>query len=259
MGQPRTGIRKPGRVDRRRAIGLMGAGFAAFAVPAARAAVDETAGRVSLIREGERIGEGYVAYGREGSRLKVRVALEATITFGFITVFRYRHESEELWQDGRLVALDGHTNDDGEHYEMTARPVAAGLAVEGTKGNFTAPADVLPLSYWHPDTVNRRQWLDASKGRLLTVSVVPVETESVEVATRRVLARRYAVTGDGVMTLWYDPSRAWVMTRFKKKGSDVDLVLDDPPLLTASLMAPALVQDWALLGATASNVRYPAD
>jgi hypothetical protein len=255
---PRTGFDSASwRIDRRAALVVLGGGAAALAVPA-RAAVDETTARISVVRSGARIGEGLVAYRREGDVLRVRVALEAKIDFGFITVFRYRHESEELWRDGRLVELNGRTDDDGKHYEMTARATEGGLAVEGSKGSFTAPADVLPLSYWHPDTIHRRQFVDAAKGRLLSVSIAPGPTQTIETATRRVATWSYDMQGDIAMTLWYDAARAWVGTRLKKKGEDINLVLDEPPLLTASLMAPAITQKWAVLGKTASAASYPA-
>jgi hypothetical protein len=223
---------------------MAGAGLLVAALPASAATTDTTA-RFAVMRDDDRIGEGLVAYSREGDLLRVRVDMEAKVDFGFVTVYRYRHESEELWRGGRLVGLRGSTNDDGKKYRMTARPTAAGLAVEGTKGDFTAPADVLPLSYWHPDTIKRSQLLDASKGRLLSVAVDAGATETQEIGTGRVLARRYGISGDLALTLWYDTLGAWVRTRMLKKGAPIDLVLMDPPILTTALVAPAVPGTWA--------------
>ncbi|MEX2649893.1 MAG: DUF6134 family protein [Alphaproteobacteria bacterium] len=218
----------------------------------------ETAAHFAVMRSGDRIGEGRVVYQREGDALRVRVAMEAKVKFGFVTLFRYRHESEELWRDGRLAALDGRTDDDGKEYHMTARPSANGLAVEGTKGSFTAPADVLPLSYWHPDTVNQSLLLDASKGRLIAVDFVAGARETIDTDRRDVLARRYDTAGDLKFSLWYDTLGAWVRTRIKKKGSDIDLVLDEAPIFAAGMLAPAVTQDWATLGAATSLASYPS-
>lgn len=240
--------------DRRGALRFAGAGVCAgIAVTAgapAHASVDSTAARFSVLRDGDKIGEGLVIYSREADLLRVRVEIEAKVDFGFVTIYRYTHVSQELWRDGRLVGLSGRTNDDGKHYEMTARPAMGGLAVEGTKGSFTAPADVLPLSYWHPETVNQRLLLDAAKGRLLTVSIVPGASQQVETATRRVLARRYGVRGDVTMALWYAEHGGWVRASFEKKGAPIDLVLDEPPIFTTALLAPAVPYGWAAGGTT---------
>lgn len=239
-------------ISRRGALRLAGAGVCAgIAVSAgvrAHASVDNTTARFSVLRSGDKIGEGLVIYAREANLLRVRVEIEAKVDFGFVTVYRYTHESQELWRDGRLVGVGGRTNDDGTRYEMTARPTAGGLAVEGTKGSFLAPADVLPLSYWHPDTVKQRRLLDAAKGRLVTVNIVPEATQQIETAARRVLARRYGVEGDVKLALWYDTLGGWVRTRFEKKGSPIDLVLDEPPIFTAALLAPAVPYGWAAGG-----------
>ena len=234
-----------GRIDRRRALALAGAGLLSAALPARVCAAEETTARFVVLREGEKIGDGLVAYARERELLRVRVDMEAKVDFGFITVFRYRHQSEELWRDGQLVGLSGTAHDDGKDYEMTARPTAEGLAVEGSKGNFVAPADVLPLSYWHPDTVKRPTLLDASKGKLYHVAMAGGTTETLDTGTSRVLARRWESSGDLKATLWYDTLGAWVRTSLVKKGSVIDLVLIDPPILTSAMVAPAVVDTWA--------------
>jgi hypothetical protein len=240
---------------------LVAAGALLAATPLGRPAfAAETTAHFSVLRGDDVIGEGRVVYAKEGDALRVRVAMAAKVKFGFVTVFRYTHESEELWRGGRLVALDGRTDDDGKAYEMTARPCADGLAVEGTKGNFTAPADVLPLSYWHPDTPKQSLLLDASKGRLLSVAFSTPKRETLDTEKRDVLAQRFDTLGDIKLALWYDTLGAWVQTRINKKGSDIDLVLDEAPIFTGGILAPAVTQDWAQLeAATASLASYTSN
>ena len=232
-----------GTVDRRGLLGLAGAGAVAAALPA-RAATETTA-RFAVLREGDAIGEGLVAYAREGDLLRVRVEMEARVDFGFITVYRYHHRSEELWRAGRLVGLSGQTHDDGKDYHMAARPTEAGLAVEGSKGSFIAPADVLPLSYWHPGTIEAPVLLDASKGKLYRVSMTGGATETLDIGASRVQARRWDSAGDLRAALWYDTRGGWVRTRLTKKDTPVDLALIDPPILTTALVAPAVTGTWA--------------
>src|SRR5450432_3757912 len=74
-----------------------------------------------IVRKGSTIGYHTLRFTEEGARLIVDIEIRIKITFASIPVFRYEHDSREVWQDGQLVALDTRTNDDGEAFKVTAR------------------------------------------------------------------------------------------------------------------------------------------
>ena len=199
----------------------------AFPVMAALPTRDRLA--FSVIREGSPIGSHSLSFRREGEDLRVQVDILLEVKFAFLTVFRYQHRNDEVWRDGRLVSLDSRTDDDGNSYWVKARATDAGLAVEGSKGSFLAPADTIPTSYWNPATVEQTQLLDTQRGGLMTVKTVESGKDVIETDLGSLSARRYDVSGDLNLQLWYSGDGEWVKIAFSARGSQVEYVRQQSP------------------------------
>ena len=174
-----------------------------------------------VFRDGAPLGHHKVSFRHEDQNLHVEIDLRLEVKLLFVTVFSYRHRNHEVWRDGRLVAIDTETDDDGEAFWLRGRATAAGLEIEGSSGRFLAPADVMPTSYWNPRTVEKSRLLDTQRGRLIQVEIAPAGVESVSLGGRPAEARRYAVTGDLTLDLWYTAEGEWAKTSFEARGAEV--------------------------------------
>ncbi len=174
-----------------------------------------------VFRDGDPLGHHRVGFRREAGDLHVEIDIQLEVKLAFLTVFRYRHSNREVWRDGRLVAINTETDDDGESYWLQGRATAEGFEVEGSSGRFVAPADVMPTSYWNAETVTRQRLLDTQRGRLLDVEIEPTGSEIVVVAGRTVDAQRYAMSGDLELDLWYAPDGEWAKIAFEARGAEV--------------------------------------
>lgn len=215
-------------------------GMALPAVPAAAQAGSAGDLLFQVLRFGDPVGHDVVSFTPRDDGLHVAVEMEAKVKFGFITLFHYLHRSTEVWREGRLVSLVSDTYDNGKRYKVNVAPGEGGLVIDGPKGRFLVPAETLPTSYWHPDTIHQTKLIDAGKGRVFEVVVAAGEMETVEAAGRAVEARRYVVTGNLNMTLWYTDDGHWVRTAFTMKGSDIELELKgEPSYALTKLMSAA--------------------
>lgn len=209
-----------GGLTRRAILG----GLAALAVPGLPAR-PARASRGHLLfsveRGGEVIGEHRLTFAADGPDLLVDIAIRLEVTFASIPVFRYEHINREHWRDGRLIALDSRTDDDGAPYAVSARAVAEGLAVEGSEGRLLLDARTLTTAYWHPRTVQVSHLLDTQRGRLLTLENRFLGREVLEIGGEPLQAARYGVDGDLDMTLWYGPERQWCGLAFDARGEEV--------------------------------------
>ncbi|MEQ8585413.1 MAG: DUF6134 family protein [Thalassobaculaceae bacterium] len=169
-------------------------------------------------RDGNTIGTVTQRYRPAGDNLTVETAIEFLVTLAFIPVYRYEHRARELWRDGRLVRLDTVTNNDGDIQKVAGRAGADGFTVDGPGGALTAPADILPSSYWHPSFTAANRMLDSQKGRILEFDVSKVGTERIEALGRPVDADRFAMRGDIDLDFWYDADRVWQKMAFTIKG-----------------------------------------
>lgn len=169
-------------------------------------------------RDGNTIGNVTQRYRPAGDDLTVETAIEFLVTLAFIPVYRYEHRARELWRDGRLVRLDTVTNNDGDIQKVAGRASEDGFTVDGPAGALTAPADILPSSYWHPRFTAANRMLDSQKGRILEFDVSKVGTERIEALGRPIDADRFAMRGDIDLDFWYDPDRVWQKMAFTIKG-----------------------------------------
>ncbi|BBK33085.1 hypothetical protein STHU_37190 [Allostella humosa] len=171
--------------------------------------------RFTVFRDGTPIGTHRIQVEQVGDETRVAVDIALEVKIAFVTVYRYSHRNREVWRDGRLVSIDTATDDDGTREFVQGKAGPAGLAVRSTAGSYTAPADVLPTSYWRRPTVDRRQLLDTQKGRLLGVRVERADPPGDRAA-------RYRVRGELDLDLWYDGDDRLRRIAFDFKGSQFD-------------------------------------
>lgn len=196
-------------------------------VAVADTAAAQAPARFSIIRDGDApIGHHSVSFTRDDDGNTVaHVDVEIRVRVAFVTVFRYSHHSREVWRDGRLIALDSRTDNDGRRMSVRARATPAGIEVEGSAGRFLAPADIRPTSWWRADTVRQRQLLDSQDGRILTVTVAPAGT-----ATRTRLGQTTPITlwrisadsGFSDIVVGYTPRGEWASMHFRARGASID-------------------------------------
>lgn len=175
----------------------------------------------TVLRGGTPLGHHKVMFRREADALHVEIDIELEVKLAFLTVFRYHHRNHEVWQDGRLLAIAAETDDDGERYWLRGRAEGAGLRIEGSGGSILAPADIMPTSYWNPETVNRSRLLDTQRGQLIDVDIEPVGRDIVTLANGPVPAQRYRMTGDLTLDLWYTADGKWAKISFEARGVEV--------------------------------------
>lgn len=169
-------------------------------------------------RDGNPIGHVMERYRPQGDALHVDVFIGFLVKLAFIPVYRYEHRAREIWREGRLVRLDTVTNDNGDPQAVTGRAGAGGFAVQGPEGDLTAPADILPSSYWHPRFTDASRMLDSQLGRILEFDIAKIGSERIEALGRPVEADRFAMRGDIDLDFWYDADRVWQKMAFTIKG-----------------------------------------
>jgi hypothetical protein len=187
--------------------------------------------------EGE-LGHHRVRFDRSGSRLTVDIDIMLEVRIAFVTVFRYSHQGREVWEDGRLVSMETRTDDDGEAWSVSARATEEGLRVTGSGGDYLAPADTIPGSYWNIALLDRSQVLNAQKGDLEEIDARFLGAENVSAGPRQISARRHRILGESLeIDVWYNDAQQWVKLGADIRGSRLDYELEpggrgSPNLLT---------------------------
>jgi hypothetical protein len=168
-----------------------------------------------LTRHGAAIGTHSLAFRGNGDTLEVDIAVEVLVKFGPFPFVRYSHHNRETWQANRLIGVSSRTDRNGTPLHMAAALTDAGLQVEGSGTRpYIAPDDAFATTYWHKATVFG-PLIGTQDGMLAHPRISQLRPEPVRLASgEEVAVKRYALSGDLNVELWYDASDTWAGMRF---------------------------------------------
>lgn len=175
----------------------------------------------AILMNGSEVGRHTISFERRGEELHARIAIDIEVSFGPITFYRYSHRNHEVWKDGKLVRLETQTDDDGTEYRVVAKAGPDGLEVEGAESTFTAPAGILPTSYWQPATPEKTQLLDTQRGRLIDVETSRLGAEDISLPGGALEASHYKMDGDLKLQIWYGAKGELLKIAFEARGRDI--------------------------------------
>ncbi len=232
---------------RHRAFGRIGLLSAATLLAAAAGAAEvgepDLEWRFKVLLDGKEIGYHRFALDNQDQRRVLETEAEFDVKFLFITAFRYRHESKEVWRDGCLASIDAATDNNGEKLSVRGEKEDDGLNVTSSKqGEATLPGCVQSFAYWNPAAVlESPRLLNSQTGEYEEVSVELEGKDQVSIGDRNVDAFRYRLSAKkGDIKLWYSAADSvWLALEAPAKGGRTLRYqpVDVPPAVDPTLMA----------------------
>jgi hypothetical protein len=181
-----------------------------FAALSANAAEDASY-RFEVLLDDRPIGEHLFEIDRSGDQQRVASNAEFEVDFLFLTAYRYRHQSREVFRDGCLQQIRATTNDNGKRYRISGAASDDGFRIDRGEQVETADGCVKTFAYWDPAILDQRRLLNPQTGELEPVVVRPQGTERIELDGREIPARRYTLDTDELtIDLWYHEELGWV-------------------------------------------------
>ena len=144
----------------------------------------------------------------------------------FITLLRLHTRGREVWSDGRLIAFDGRSDEDGDFVTVSARANSRGLVIKGPRGESNVAGPVALTNPWSRSILTAPVLIEPTSGSLLSVGTRPAGEQSIEVLGRTVKAQKHVVFGDVEAELWFTDDGTWVRMEFSKAGGRVTITLD---------------------------------
>ena len=174
------------------------------------------------------IGHQVLTFRCDGDRLVVDTTVDVTVRMLFFTIYRHEARYRGVWQGDRLLRFESHTDDNGKKLEVFARAAGGRVIIDGPNGRSEAPLTVVPNHPWNHDLISRRLLLDPIDGKVLQVDVTDAGEEAIELDGRRIKARKYLVSGDLELELWYDSGGAWLRWRMQEERGAVTMNRERP-------------------------------
>ena len=224
-----------GRMDRRTLLVSMAAATAVGARPRLARAGSAIVlpgpaanRRFSVFYKGDRIGAHTISYSAETGQTRVTTAIDLAVKALFLTVFAFRHRSEEVWRGGRLMSLSGETQEHGQTISVTGTATPEGFRVVTGAGPFLAASSALTSnSLWTQAVLAEATVIDAQHGGVIGVSAHRVGSEQIVLAGRPVRTTRFHfITPYLAGSIWYDDSGLWVRGEFERDAASIEYQLD---------------------------------
>lgn len=174
------------------------------------------------------IGCQVLTFRCDGDRLVVETTVDIAVRMLFFTIYRHEARYRGVWRGDRLVRFESHTDDNGKILEVSARAAGGRVIIDGPNGRSEAPLTVVPNHPWNHDLIARTLLLDPVDGKVLLVDVTDAGEEAIELDGRRITARKYLVSGDLELELWYDFGGAWLRWRMQDERGAVTMTRQLP-------------------------------
>jgi len=183
--------------------------------------------RFRALWKGASIGEHCVAFRMDGERLTVDTHIDITVRVLFFTVFRLKHDAQELWQSGRLASVTSATLRDGTRVQVSGSIAREGFRIVGEDGPFLAPVHLLTTnSLWDSRIVRASRLMDVQYGGEVGLVAKRLGDEQVDTPQGPVSASRYQIiTPHFAGSVFYDADQRWVKALLESKGETIEYAL----------------------------------
>lgn len=142
---------------------------------------------------------------------QVTVNADFKVKFLFITAFKYKHRTQEVWQGSCLRDLDSTTDNNGENLFVKRQAGATGFKVVSHQGVQELEGCVRSFAYWDLDLLKTDKLLNTQTGEYEDVKVVDLGMDSIEIQGTAVQALHYRLEmEDKSVDLWYTPDKNWL-------------------------------------------------
>lgn len=203
-------------VSRRAALTGIGAGLL---LAGTRLRAQTMQRRFTVLRDGEAIGEQVLdVRPGENGRLHVAVDIELSVKLLGVAAYRYRMRNRETWRGGRLIAMDSETDDDGDKDFVRVKYANKRLEIDGSGHQGAVPADAVSTTYWSPDFLSRKTWINSQTGIPIHVTTTEMPPGEVEAPVGAFATDRWRVTGENLDIVLHYAGEEWVSVEFEAGG-----------------------------------------
>lgn len=184
--------------------------------------------RFAVMRNGVQIGTNTIQLQRQGPETMVRIVTDVAVRIAFVTVYRFDQTETERWVDGRLLAMNSATDDNGTVHRVTANRGKDRITVEADGRTTRVAGTTIPASLWNPALLGQRVALNPQDGSIMPIAVVDHGEEKLAVAGGTHWAHHYSIISTFPQDVWYDDEHQLVKVEIKgRDGSTIRYVARD--------------------------------
>lgn len=182
---------------------------ATFTVNAYSKTFDQFHFRVLL--DNKEIGTHVVELNEIGDEQYVNIKASFDVKLLFVTLYSYRHNNREVWNDNCLIHITAETDDNGKSYFIRSLETNDGLRLYTQDGGVDISGCVRSFAYWDPDLLNTKKLLNTQTGEYTQISLETLGNEVIKLGDWKLDTKRYRLNlQDSAIDLWYTLGDRWI-------------------------------------------------
>ena len=162
-----------------------------------------------VLLDNREIGTHHFTVSESNGQQTIQTDASFDVKVLFVNLYRYRHQSTEVWQGNCLRSIDSETNANGKPF-LVAGKLVAGQAKDNYFQVNTANAEkelppcIMTFAYWNPAFLAEDKLLNSQTGIYEDVTITRIGEESLQLDGEAVAAVKYLIDlKAGPITLWY--------------------------------------------------------
>ena len=204
--------------NRRQFLALTGASLTIASLPAGPASAASATRQFNVYLGRKKVGSSSVSLSRSGSRVDAEIEVNLHLSILGLINFNYQLTNRESWRDGVLQEMRSRTNNNGPVEYANANRTGRGLEMEGSSYQGIVEGNPATTSYFTPDFLERRTWINTQNGAVFTPSIGRVGPANFSTNEGSTPCTRYAIRGGVNSDLYYDSNYEWMGSSFSVAG-----------------------------------------
>ena len=162
-----------------------------------------------VLLDNREIGTHHFTVSESNGQQTIQTDASFDVKVLFINLYRYRHQSTEVWQDNCLRSIDSVTDANGKPFLVEGNLVAGQAKANYFQVNTAStetelPPCVMTFAYWNPIFLDEEKLLNSQTGIYEDVTITRIGEESLQLDGEAVAAVKYLIDLKvGPITLWY--------------------------------------------------------
>lgn len=211
---------------------FLGLGLIAFSGVGEAAIPEQKELNFEIYRNGKPFGEHKINFTLDGQTINTDIEILMEYKVGPLSIFKYKHNNQEVYKDGQLFSMNAKTYDNGKELVVEAQKKGEDLIVENPDEIIEVKDNILPTTYWDEEMLEKEYLLNTQYGSINDVRVKKIGQEDYQVSDKIIKANKYLfedLDADRKATVWYDTeTKQWVGLSFEIRGSKLEYKRQTP-------------------------------
>ena len=176
-------------------------------------------------RKNKVIGIYEILFFEKGDILNIETNIDIEVKILFITVYKFSHQSKEIWKAGKFIKIEGYSDFEDEREYFIKGEVKDGfLFASGMDGELKLDKNLIPSNYWNNDVMYQNEIFDTQKGIVRKLNVKEIGVEKITINNTEIDCTKFILNATKhpkdkkifpEYTLWYSKNKELMKFKFR--------------------------------------------